>query len=147
MSQSPTLPPDVGRLAPPIKRLVAYILDSIIPVPVLLFLVTSSIAVLGGETIGPVIMIIAFLILGAYLVVALKLFAQGTTPGKHLLKMRVVKDTGANAGFLTMLLREWIGKYIFSAAVFGLGYFWILIDQNNQGWHDKLMATFVVERE
>ena len=43
-----------------------------------------------------------------------------------------------------MLVREWIGKPI-SMVVFCLGYLWILIDQDNQGWHDKLVDTYVVE--
>ncbi len=36
-----------------------------------------------------------------------------------------------------------IGKLV-SAAVLSLGFVWILIDKENQGWHDKLMRTFVV---
>jgi uncharacterized RDD family membrane protein YckC len=43
-----------------------------------------------------------------------------------------------------MLGREWIGKWI-SAVVFFLGYLWILFDPERQGWHDKLMSTWVVE--
>ena len=88
--------------------------------------------------------LIGFGILAAYAVLALVLFARGTTPGKHLLRMRVIKENGANAGFLTMLGREWIGKWI-SGMVFSLGYIWILIDREHQGWHDKLLATYVVE--
>ena len=43
-----------------------------------------------------------------------------------------------------MLGREWIGKWI-SGLIFLLGYVWILIDKENQGWHDKILATYVVE--
>lgn len=43
-----------------------------------------------------------------------------------------------------MLGREWIGKRI-SGMVFSLGYIWILMDREHQGWHDKLPATYVVE--
>jgi uncharacterized RDD family membrane protein YckC len=80
----------------------------------------------------------------AYVIWAFKLFAQGATPGKRLLGMRVVKEGGQTAGFWTMLGREWIGKWI-SAMVFSLGFLWILFDRDRQGWHDKLVSTYVVE--
>ena len=47
------------------------------------------------------------------------------------------------ATLITLLIREWIGKSI-SALVLSLGFLWILIDKENQGWHDKLMSTYVV---
>src|SRR5690606_15441256 len=47
------------------------------------------------------------------------------------------------AGFLTMLFREWIGKWI-SGLIFGLGFLWILFDRDNQGWHAKIASTYVV---
>ena len=58
--------------------------------------------------------------------------------------MRVVKEDGTNANFFTMLVREWIGKWI-SGLILSLGFLWILLDRDNQGWHDKLMSTYVVE--
>jgi uncharacterized RDD family membrane protein YckC len=82
-------------------------------------------------------------LLFAYAMWALKLFARGTTPGKNALGIRVVKEDGCAATFGTMLMREWIGKII-SGMVFSLGYIWILIDQDRQGWHDKLVSTYVV---
>ena len=56
--------------------------------------------------------------------------------------MRVIKEDGTPAGFMTMLLREWIGKWI-SGLILLLGFLWILFDKDNQGWHDKLMSTYV----
>ncbi len=79
----------------------------------------------------------------AYAIFALILFARGTTPGKMLLGMRVARESGERAGFFTMLIRELIGKTI-SFIVFGLGFLWILLDKDKQGWHDKLMNTYVV---
>jgi uncharacterized RDD family membrane protein YckC len=81
----------------------------------------------------------------AYVFVALRLFARGTTTGKKLLGMYVIKETGQPAGFGTMLFREWIGKVI-SGAVLLLGYLWILLDKDRQGWLDKLASTYVIER-
>lgn len=53
-------------------------------------------------------------------------------PGKNLLGMRVIKEDGRHAGFLTMLIREWVGKWI-SGLILGLGFLWILFDRDNQG--------------
>ena len=73
------------------------------------------------------------------------LFARGTTLGKAALGMRVVKEDGRPAGFLTMLFREWIGNLI-SGFFLGVGYLWIVLDRDRQAWHDKLASTYVVER-
>lgn len=142
--------PALGRLAPPLKRLGAYVLDTFIPIGVAVFMLTFAFAgsVAAGGPSEPagnaMAALIGFAILAAYAVLALVLFARGTTPGKHVLRMRVIKEHGGGAGFLTMLGREWIGKWI-SGAMFSLGYVWILIDREHQGWHDKLLATYVVE--
>lgn len=58
--------------------------------------------------------------------------------------MRVIKEDGTGAGFFRMLIRESIGKAI-SGLIFSLGYLWILFDRDKQGWHDKLVSTYVVE--
>ena len=47
-------------------------------------------------------------------------------------------------GFWKMLFREWFVKKA-SATVFFLGYIWVLIDDKNRGWHDKVLDTYVVD--
>ncbi|MXW17623.1 MAG: RDD family protein [Gemmatimonadetes bacterium] len=140
--------PALGRLATPGKRLGAWVLDSVIPLVVVWLMVVPfviDLAIRGGEpSLTGFGSLIAWGVFAAYCIVALVLFTRGSTPGKHLLHMRVIKEHGATAGFWTMLGREWIGKWI-SGMVFSLGYVWILIDRENQGWHDKLLATYVVE--
>ena len=144
--------PRLGRLASPGKRLGAYLLDGLIPVLVLVFVIAfgglfGGLLDLGGastETTSSMVMLVIWGVFAAYLALSLVLFCRGTTPGKRLLHMRVIKQDETTAGFLTMLGREWIGKSL-SGLLGGLGYIWILIDRDNQGWHDKLVATFVVE--
>jgi len=41
-------------------------------------------------------------------------------------------------------MRELIGKYI-SGFILCLGYIWILIDADSQGWHDKFVGSIVVD--
>jgi uncharacterized RDD family membrane protein YckC len=73
----------------------------------------------------------------------LVLWAQGLTPGKLILGMRVIKTTGERAGFWRMVLRETVGKF-FSAITLLLGFLWITWDEDHQGFHDKIADTLVV---
>lgn len=41
------------------------------------------------------------------------------------------------------LLAKW--AILVSGIVFCLGYFWIIWDDEKQGWHDKIAGTYVVE--
>lgn len=139
--------PAIGRLASPIRRLWGHLFDVlIITIDILLFFVVigigTSTGTEGGSTLG--VLLALGLIIG-YIVWALMLFGQGTSPGKFFLGLRVIREDGRRAGFWIMLVREWIGKAI-SSLVFSLGFLWILFDKDNQGWHDKLMNTYVVNR-
>ena len=111
-----------------------YFLDMLVP---LVAVFVALFLGIGGS--GP----LGFGLFVAYVIWAFVLFARGTTPGKNFLGIRVVKEDGISAGFWTMLIREWIGKTI-SGLIFALGFIWILFDRDNQGWHDKLMRTYVV---
>jgi uncharacterized RDD family membrane protein YckC len=73
------------------------------------------------------------------------MWAKGKSPGKHLMGLRVIKmDTGRPASFWRMALREIIGKWV-SAAICYLGFIWMFLDANKQGWHDKIAGTIVVK--
>jgi uncharacterized RDD family membrane protein YckC len=134
-----------GRLATPLRRLGAYFLDGLFPVGVLA--IGGLVAVASGDfrndqistaplfTVG--VLLVAYVFWGFYLL------SQGTSPGKTLLNMWVITRDGRRAGFFTMLIRETIGKFI-SGLVLSFGFLWILFDRDNQGWHDKLMGTYVV---
>jgi hypothetical protein len=90
-------------------------------------------------------MIIAFLLIVVYIVIQLVFFNKSTTMGKAALGMQVVSSTnGEPIGFWKMLFREWIVKKA-SEAIFLLGYIWVLIDEKNRGWHDKILDTYVVD--
>lgn len=139
--------PAIGRLASPGKRFAAYFLDGMIPMVAFILILAiagasqAAGADQGGGTAGTVV---GLLLLVAYMVWALTLFSRGTTPGKRMLGMSVIREDGNRAGFFTMLIREWIGKTI-SAMILSLGFLWVLFNRDNQGWHDKLVSTYVVE--
>ncbi len=71
--------------------------------------------------------------------------ATGQTPGKMLVKLRVIQPSGEPIGFGTAFLR-WVG-YIISSAVFLIGFLWVAFDRRKQGWHDKIAGTVVVRTE
>jgi uncharacterized RDD family membrane protein YckC len=70
--------------------------------------------------------------------------AKGATLGKKVFGLRVIKVDGRAPGFGTALLRQTIGYFV-SGVIFYLGFIWIGLDANKQGWHDKISATFVVK--
>lgn len=68
---------------------------------------------------------------------------SGQTPGKALMRIKVISDDGKGAlGYERAFLR-WVG-YIVSGAFFGIGWLLILVDEKHQGLHDKIARTVVV---
>jgi uncharacterized RDD family membrane protein YckC len=67
----------------------------------------------------------------------------GQTLGMKMAGIRVVRDRdGGRIGWGAAIVRL-IGYWI-SAAVFYLGFIWILIDGRRRGWHDLLAGTVVI---
>jgi uncharacterized RDD family membrane protein YckC len=68
----------------------------------------------------------------------------GQTPGKRIMGLHVVNENGTSVDWSTASVRFFIG-YSVSLLPLGLGFFWALVDKNNQAWHDKIAATLVIE--
>ncbi len=87
----------------------------------------------------------SLLLLIAYAVAQIVFFTKAKTMGKAILGIQVVSsDNGEPIGFWKMLFREWFVKRA-SAYVFGIGYIWVIVDDKNRGWHDKILDTYVVD--
>jgi len=67
---------------------------------------------------------------------------RGQTLGKMALGIRVVGPDGNNPNYFRAALRETIGKWI-SGLIVCLGYLWMLWDEQQQTWHDKIAGTTV----
>lgn len=66
---------------------------------------------------------------------------QGT-PGKIILGLRIVdRETLGEMSIAQMIIRQLM--YI-PSSFFMLGFIWMLFDENNQCWHDKVSSTVVV---
>ncbi len=70
-------------------------------------------------------------------------WATGQTPGKMLLKLKVIDKRGNPPGFWRSSLR-WAG-YSLSGSLFMLGYLMVLVDRQSQALHDKIAGTYVID--
>lgn len=87
-----------------------------------------------------------FLAFLGYVIFALWFLAQGKTPGRWLVRVRVVdKRQGSIPGLGRMLVRETVGKLV-SGFFLGIGYFWAIFDRDGQAWHDKIAGTVVLRQ-
>jgi uncharacterized RDD family membrane protein YckC len=66
----------------------------------------------------------------------------GRTLGKAFMGLRVITNDGHRPSVWRAVLRVW--AYFLSAMVLGLGFLWILVSDQRQGWHDKLAGTYVI---
>lgn len=158
----------VMKLASRGKRFGAYCLDGIAPFILTLVLTAKTIDLAspfrydgfgyeygygygygygGGASAASAVIgiLIVSLLLIAYLVVQIVFYTKSKTIGKAILGLQVISsEDGKPVGVWKMILREWFAKKA-SAAPFCLGYIWVLIDDRNRGWHDKIMDTYVVD--
>lgn len=80
-----------------------------------------------------------------YTGVQIYFYTKSQSIGKAILGLKVVSSIdGKPVGIWWMLLREFIVKKA-CQPVFCLGYIWILIDDRNRGWHDKILDTYVID--
>lgn len=136
-------------------RLVAYIIDAVLlgivtgVVVMLLFgLMAASLVNQSAGGFFAIFALMPILVIGLNVVhfgyFALFWYRGGQSLGMRAMTIRVVRS--ADGGPLTKqqaILRSF--GYWVSGAVMYLGFIWILIDDNHQGWHDKIADTYVIE--
>ncbi len=67
---------------------------------------------------------------------------RGTTIGGLVCGLKVVRRDGAELNWDTAIVRA-LGCFL-SMVVAGLGFLWIVFDEDRQAWHDKIAGTLVV---
>lgn len=67
---------------------------------------------------------------------------DGTTPGNAIMGLRVVRMS-AKPIRLHIAIVRWIG-FIVCILSLGLGFLWVLLDNQRQGWHDTMAGTCVL---
>ncbi len=139
MSSMPESMAEKGTFGP---RFVAYFIDAII-VGIITGLLWFVGRLLGGDS-GVLLMLMQ--LLAVVIGVGYYVYFWGTsgaTPGKKTMGLRVVSTDGQPMTMGKAFIR-YIG-YIISAIVFYLGFIWIAIDKDKQGWHDKIANTYVIK--
>jgi uncharacterized RDD family membrane protein YckC len=116
-------------------RLVALIIDNFV------LILIGALLFSGGRGAGGII----GLLIGAAYHWYFLTRQDGQTPGKRIMKIRVVKVDGTPIDDATAIIR-YLGYYI-SSAIFGLGWLLALFDENRQTLHDKVVSTYVVKAE
>ena len=94
---------------------------------------------LGTELLGR---LIGALVLMAYHTLFIGIVGQ--TPGKMLLRIKVVDQYGNKPGWGAALGRETIGRLL--SSFFWLGHLWVAWDKEKRSWHDKFGGTYVVRK-
>ncbi|NIQ98471.1 MAG: hypothetical protein GWO11_08660 [Desulfuromonadales bacterium] len=69
---------------------------------------------------------------------------DGQTPGKMLMRIKVIREDDGEIGYARAFLREAPGKLI-STLTFGLGFIMIGFQQDKRGLHDLLSGSSVVK--
>lgn len=152
----------VMKLAAREKRLGAFCIDKVVPFILLMSALTvfarlSNMGMMngfgfgmsfqfGGGALRMIAKTFFFILVGiAYLGTQIYFYTKSMTIGKAILGMQVISSIdGQPIGVWKMILREWFAKKA-SGAAFLLGYVWVLIDDKNRSWHDKIMDTYVID--
>jgi len=127
-------------------RALASIIDTVLLIIVLipLFILIYGIDGLAAEqtSTSPIELFISYVL--APLVVILFWYYKSATPGKMMLKLKVINlnESGPKLG-VGQSIGRYVGYYL-SSIVLGLGFIWVAFDKKKQGWHDKLAKTAVV---
>jgi uncharacterized RDD family membrane protein YckC len=66
----------------------------------------------------------------------------GQTLGMRAWRVRVVRNDGLGLSFKDAVIRYL--SAILSWALFGLGFFWILLDRDGLAWHDRISKTKLI---
>lgn len=90
-----------------------------------------------------------------YIIWWLIVLGRAQTPGKQIVGIQVVKDTGEPVGWGYMFLREFVikgllGGFLYTIAVgiyFVVDHIWPLFDDDRQTLHDKMVSTLVVKKQ
>ena len=167
-------------LATPVDRLLAWFVDTLIYVGIgiagvivgLVALVTldDGTGLAGLGTIFVAVWVPAILAFLAWTVFVLFMIARdGQSPGKKVMKIRIVNVDGSAWGWRGTLIREVLGKFLIVGLISGvlgavmgsalseetssvvsfivwlLLFIWVLVNDKNQTLHDKLASNYVVK--
>lgn len=129
------------------RRVVAYLIDSIIWAAVLWPLTGFAMAIAETEQEIAKAAVVATLLLLVMLAILVAYYPafwawRGQTPGKMAMGIKLIRTDGSPITVGTAFLRYL--SYSVSAAILYIGFIMIIFDSRKQGLHDKIAGTYVV---
>lgn len=126
----------------------AALIDAVIAALVVagsLFVASYAVRFLGlaGIQLSGLIVLLAVLIAWSYFIV-LEWLWQGQTVGKRMHGLRVIREDGAPAGFVAILIRNLVRIVDFLPGFYGLGLMVIILSPRSQRLGDIAAGTYVV---
>ena len=133
-----------------VKRLIAFIIDSIIirvgiRLLFIRYIFTDTWSDFDTFEVSNLFhwhSLVAELVIMFYFILCESSAWQGTL-GKRLMAMKVVDMQYRQISPQSAVIR-YLSKYL-SSAVLGLGFVWIIFSDKKQGWHDMIANTLVIE--
>lgn len=123
-------------------RLVAYLIDFVLLLIVMIPLILLAMTFFDYEENNIIFDLFYFLLVG--IIYALFLYYKSATPGKMLLRLKVVdRETGGRLAMVQCLGR-YLGYFV-SGFILNLGFLWIAFTREKEGWHDMLADTIVIK--
>lgn len=143
--------PDGGTVAPLSRRVVAYVIDALIAVGILIVagsivgVILFSLGMDGAVRLAPVAAVIVWLVMVGWLLVYTAMQGGPGSIGMRAQRLRLGRERdGERIGFGAALLRNLVFGI---TANFIIGYFTPLLDGSGraQGWHDKVGRALMLE--
>jgi uncharacterized RDD family membrane protein YckC len=136
------------RVAGPVRRTLAYLLDLLVRIAVLavLWIVISFAVGRGGDALKGVMLIAAFLLEWGYYVLC-ETTGDGRSPGKRALGLRVVKEGGFPVTFTDSVLRNLLRGADFLPFGYIVGFVAMASDSRFRRLGDHVAGTIVVVEE
>lgn len=129
------------------RRFLAMVVDGVIVVFVsfILALLIGMLDVFfgSGRLNWNLIIVLIMLLFSVFYFTGKWVQNTGQTPGKLLMRIKLVNADGTPLTYGKMFLR-YLG-YILSGVAASLGFIWIGIDKKRRGWHDLIAKTYVIQ--
>ena len=137
------------RLAGPVPRALAWLLDSLIRLAILLvtftFLTLTFLVGMGDS--GIAIGIISFFLIEWFYPVLFEVLAHGATPGKKALGLAVLQDDGVPVGWSASVTRNLLRFVDFLPTLYAFGLYSMFLNRDFKRLGDIVAKTIVVHRD
>ena len=132
------------RLAGPVSRAYAWLIDFLLRLLILLVLWIALIP-LGGVGIG--LWLLTWFFLEWLVPAACEAYLDGATPGKKMMGLQVVHDDGTPVAWPAALIRNLLRAVDFLPLFYGVGLLSILVNRDFKRLGDLVAGTLVVYRD